>query len=258
MTRIILFLSLFSLVTWTQPSHAQTTDSTETAVCPLPPYVESTPDALESRWGLADDALPNLPPIIDVLIPDDGTTFVIVAKEPDDVTPTLYGYAPQSGDLSVLVTPTILDALRTEDYAGGVILGTPNFIPNTHTLLFYTEIVPNNDGIYFEIPSDLWSLDADTGTLIQLLPFGEGGAFNVSPEGDHLVLYTLESIRVGNPDGTGLVEIYHGRVGLGGGEFIAWPQTVWTDAHTFRALLLDAPLTASDGGYGFSHPIQIG
>lgn len=197
-------------------------------------------------------------PIAGVYPSPDATVYVLAVEESTPyIYQTLYKVDTETAELRPLLSEDALRALRTEAFSGGVILGSPTFIPNTHTLMFYTEIIPNVEGIYFEVPLDVWALDVDNGELTEIFPYGEGGKFSISPSGENIILYNIDKIRVSNPDGSNVRTIYNGRVGLGGGEYIAWAETAWVAPNIFRTALLDAPLDAADGGYGMDYPIRI-
>src|SRR5690606_12320630 len=79
-------------------------------------------------------------------------------------------------------------ALRDEEFRDAVTLYNPAFVPGTHTVLFNTELLSDAEGIYVEIPLDLWSLDLDSGELTEILPYGEAGQFEIAPDGQSVVL----------------------------------------------------------------------
>lgn len=227
------------------PAAAQDT----TLACPIEPYAAPEPfgalpyideegRAVVPLEGGEVEPLEGLPPVQDIHVPPNGELFLIVAQQPEDTSPTLYRYDPQDFTLEALVEPDALTALRTEDFVGGVSLGNPTFIPGTETLLFHTVVTPNTDGIYFEIPLDLWALDGTTGEITEIFPYGEGGEFSLSPLGSHLVLFNFDSIRTAAPDGSDVQVIHEGVVGVGLGESVMWPQSAWLTDDTFRVVLL--------------------
>jgi hypothetical protein len=227
------------------PAAAQDT----TPACPIEPY--AAPEALGALPYIDDEGravvpleggevgpLEGLPPVQDIHVPPNGELFLMVAYQPEDTSPTLYRYDPQDFTLQTLVEPDALTALRTEDFVGGVSLGNPTFIPSTETLLFHTVVTPNGEGIYFEIPLDLWALDTTTGELTEIFPYGEGGEFSLSRLGSHLALFNFDSIRTAAPDGSDVQIIHEGVVGVGLGESVMWPQSAWLTDDTFRVVLL--------------------
>lgn len=234
-----------SLAGFALPAAAQDT----TPACPIEPY--ATPEPLGALPYIDEEGravvpleggevgpLEGLPPIQGIHVPSNGELFLMVAYQPEDTSPTLYRYDPQDFTLQTLVEPDALTALRTEDFVGGVALGNPTFIPGTETLLFHTVVTPNREGIYFEIPLDLWALDSTTGELTEIFPYGEGGEFSLSPLGSHLVLFNFDSIRTAAPDGSDVQVIHEGVVGVGLGESVMWPQSAWLTDDTFRVVLL--------------------
>lgn len=249
MTSLLLFLSLISTLVWTPSAHSPILP---TVTCPLEsaytPPVESTQ---------SQDAIPGIPPVVEMLNTPDGSVFAVITQPEGSLTQRIYRYDPANGETTEILSAETLRTLRTEDFAGGVQVRDLTFIPNTHIALFYTAIIPNVEGIYFEVPLDVWALDVDSGELTEIFPYGEGGLFSISPSGDKLVLFNIDKIRVSAPDGSNVSTIYEGRVGLGGGEYIAWSEIVWVSPDAFRTALLDAPLDAPDGGYAPTHPTRM-
>lgn len=234
-----------SLVGFALPAAAQDPTpacSIEPYAAPEPlgalPYIDDEGRAVVPLEGGEVGPLEGMPPVQDIHVPPDGELFLIVAQQPEETSPTLYRYDPQDFTLQTLVEPDALTALRTEDFVGGVALGNPTFIPGTETLLFHTVVTPNREGIYFEIPLDLWALDTTTGELTEIFPYGEGGEFSLSPLGSHLALFNFDSIRTAAPDGSDVQVIHEGVVGVGLGESVMWPQSAWLTDDTFRVVLL--------------------
>jgi hypothetical protein len=101
-------------------------------------------------------------------------------------------------------------------------------------LAFNTAVTPLGEGINNTIADDLWTVNADTGELANILPQGEGGRFTYAPDGGHVVIKTPGSIWLMKPDGSGrqtLAIPNYEALGLGHG--YAYPPVVWLDSSTF-------------------------
>jgi Tol biopolymer transport system component len=80
----------------------------------------------------------------------------------------------------------------------GVTLDDFDWIPGTHDLLFNTAL---NLEEGYAPTHDLYRLNTNTAHWQPLLPPGEGGRFEVSPDGQHVALTTQEQIAVADIDG---------------------------------------------------------
>ncbi len=214
--------------------------------CPLPPYqlpllaperafVDEAGDVVIS--GV--DTPFNLPDGLrarQLLWSDDGKVLLVLAT--DRFFVGVFAY--KDGEMTQILTHETLMSLRTEDFRDAVSLMNPQFVPGTHTVLFNTEVSTDAEGIYFEIPLDLWSLDLDTGILSELLPYGEAGQFYVAPDGQSIVLMAHDTIRVTDTRGRNPVVLFEGAVAIGLGESVMYPELVWdaeAEVPTFRTLL---------------------
>lgn len=250
MTSLLLLMSLW-MGAWSPIAQVPPTPPAP-VTCPLSsPYV--APPSASSLTPTLEDGFE----VVSSVLSSDGRVAVLVAKTDEHVTETLYRYEVVTGEVTEILNWEVLRGLRTEYFAGGVQVRDLTFIPDTHTVLFYTAIIPNVEGIYFEVPRDIWSLDVDSGTLTEVFPYNEGGKFGISPSGEHMVISTVNQIRLSAPDGSDVRTLYDGRVGLGGGEYIAWADIKWVSPDSFRIALLDAPLDAPDGGYAPHHPTRL-
>jgi hypothetical protein len=150
-------------------------------------------------------------------------------------------FAYRDGELIQLLDTKAMMAMRTEEFRDAVLLLNTQFIPGTHTVLFNSEVLSTGEGIYFEVPSDLWSLNADTGQLTNLLPYGEGGHFSIAPDGETVVLMDFDTVWQVDIDGQNPRRITGApSIALGLGESVSYPPVVWdrdAEVPTFRTLL---------------------
>lgn len=214
--------------------------------CPLPPYqlplvapdrasIDENGDVLVAGIDTPFD-LPDGLAAHRVLWSDDGEVVLVEAGR--DRTRAVFSI--RDGVLTQVLDNDDLMALRTEDYRAAVMLFNPAFVPGTHTVLFNTELRVDFEGIYFELPYDLWSLDLDSGELTEVLPYGTGGQFAISPDGGHLVLMNFNAIWTTDINGENPRPLFEGTVWIGLGESIQEPPVVWDaerDVSTFRTIL---------------------
>ncbi len=214
--------------------------------CPLPPYqlpllpperasIDANGDVVvsgvETPFDLPGDLVAQ-----SLLWSDDGEALLIEARDGF----TLGVFAVQAGELKPMLDNETLLALRTEDFRDAVTLFNPAFVPGTHTVLFNTEVLSDAEGIYFELPLDLWSLDLDSGALTELLPYGEAGRFAISPDGQQIVLMDFDSIWVTDINARNPRSLYDGTVWIGVGGGVIEPAIVWDGeaaVPTLRAML---------------------
>lgn len=243
MMTMILLLVLALLIPVSE-SHAQPTP----VECPLPPYQLplQTPDraVVDDAGQLSVDGVPvELPDGLTVhqqLWSDDGDILLIAATSPE-FDSRVFTY--RDGTLTEILGADELLALRAEGFKEAVTIYDAVFVPGTHTVLFNTELLTDGNGIYVEIPSDLWSLDLDSGELTGILTDGEGGKIHVAPDSSTVVLLGYDFIRQLDLDGGNARTLFEGTVAIGISHGAAYPDLVWdneADIPTFRVLLLPA------------------
>lgn len=239
MTALLLILAVFATAI---PAAAQP----QPIECPLPPY--QLPLLAPERAFIDEDGdvaisgvdtpfnLPDGLRARQLLWSDDGEVLVVLAS--DRFFVGVFAY--KDVEMTQIVTNEHMLGLRSEDFRDAVYPMNPQFVPGTHTLLFNTEVFTDAEGIYFEIPLDLWALNLDSGLLTELLPYGEAGQFHVSPDGQFIVLMTHDTIRVTDTNAQNPVVLFEGTVAIGLGESVMYPDLVWdfeAEVPTFRTLL---------------------
>lgn len=214
--------------------------------CPLPPYqlplmaperafIDENGDVVVNGIETAFDLPDNLN-ADRVLWSDDGEALLIEASDGFRIGV----FTVRDGDLVTLLDNETMLNLRDEDFRDAVTLFRPQFIPGTHTVLFHTQLLTDAEGIYFELPSDLWSLDLDTGTLTELLPYGGAGQLSISPDGQYLVIVGFDRIWTVDVAMTNPRELFSGTTWIGVGHGVIEPPIVWdyeAEVPTFRTML---------------------
>lgn len=241
MTLFLLILALFAPVSTNsaQPAPVE---------CPLPPYqlplLAPSRSAVDDSGVISVDGTPvEMPGGLTVrqhIWSDDGEVLLISATSPE-FDSRVFSY--RDGGLDEVLGADDLLALRDEEFRDAVTLYNPVFVPGTHTVLFNTEILSDAEGIYVEVPMDLWSLDLDSGDLTQILPYGEAGEIHVAPDGSTVVLLGYDFIRQINLDGSNPRTLFEGTVAMGLGHGANYPDLVWdndAETPTFRVLLFPA------------------
>lgn len=250
-----IFLMLLALFVPLSTSSAQP----EPVDCPLPPYqlpLEIPPRSFFDSAGnliiSGTDSAFEVPEGFSVrhhLWSDDGEVMLVTVTSADfDSRVLVY----RDGAQSEVLGAEDLFALRDDEFRDAVTLYNPAFVPDTHTVLFNTELLTDAEGIHVEVPLDLWSLDLDTGGLTELLPYGEAGQFEIAPDGQHVVLLGNGYIRQIDIDGSNSRDIFEGTVAIGLGHGLGYPDLVWDkDAKipTFRVLLFPTYDPNSSGLY---------
>lgn len=258
---VLLVLALFLPAT---AAHAQPTP----VECPLPPYqlpLVAPERAIVDEAGQVFVDGSEAPLDLDgltateILWSDDGEILLIQANSPDFES---HVFAYQDGELTSALGGETLFGMRTEEFRDAVKIFNPVFVPGTHTVLFNTEILSDEEGIYVEMPLDLWSLDLDSGELTQILPYGEAGEIHVAPDGSTLVLLGYDFIRQMDIDGSNPRTLYEGDVAIGMGHGAFYPDLVWdidADIPTFRVLLNAGKTEDSNMGAAFEvHEFVLG
>jgi hypothetical protein len=108
--------------------------------------------------------------------------------------------------------------------------------PGTHTLFFNT--LPQHEGPGLLLSDDLWSLDADAGGPVLLLPPSEGGHFTFSPDGQFIALTTDSSISLVDGNGQNKREVFTYSPIITYSEFRYYAKPVWAaDASTLSVAI---------------------
>lgn len=130
---------------------------------------------------------------------DDGQKIVFNRGNPNHHTYEVYMINADGSGERALVTNNLLLALGLgyDEAAEPVNLA---FVPSTHQLLFSTEQFPpsalRGGDMRLKSNDDLLLVDADTGQIKQILSFGRGGYFQVSPNGKLVWILTADRIDV--------------------------------------------------------------
>jgi Tol biopolymer transport system component len=126
-----------------------------------------------------------------VNISDDGE-IIVFARDGE-----LWGINSDGSNERVLVKSTDFESMEPKD--PGVALNQFDWIPGTHGLLFNTIVLTDYGR---RATDDLYFLDADTRQWTLLRQSGEGGKFDVSADGQRVVMTTPSQISLMNVDGS--------------------------------------------------------
>ncbi len=137
----------------------------------------------------------------DVFLSDDGVRVASLWHAGVGAHSELRAINADGSDAAVLLTAEELDALYPiAEGTIGTDVSQAAFLPGTHRLIFNTYLIPEFMG--FMKHNDLWSIDADSGDMISLLPAGAGGDFAIAPDGSQMAVIRPTSVSVVNADGT--------------------------------------------------------
>jgi hypothetical protein len=135
--------------------------------------------------------LTNLEGYARVNISDDGETIVFARDG------GLWAISSDGTNERVLINANDFETMEPKD--PGVVLNQFDWIPGTHQLLFNTIVLTDYGR---RTTNDLYLLDVDTRRWTMFRQPGEGGAFRVSPDGQHVAMTTPSQISLMRVDGS--------------------------------------------------------
>lgn len=160
-------------------------------------------DAGRNLWiWLADGSTRQLVKTGDVnegRISADGSLLVYIRTK-DFKKFSVWAINPDGSNQRELITQDTMNGMKNNDDAIGAQPYVMDWIPGTHSLAFVT--APVFDGPGIQVNDDLWTLNADTGQLTELLEPGQGGVFYYSPDKKQIALVTPKTISLINADGS--------------------------------------------------------
>jgi Tol biopolymer transport system component len=137
---------------------------------------------------------------VDVKISDDGERVVFVRHDPSSNVYEIRGVNADGSGEMILLDQAALDSLHPLDGALHIGPNQLHFLPGSHDLLLNTQGVFEGPGL--ALYEDLLQVNTETGTVTELLPPEEGGAFHISPDGTQIALVRPTSLSLINADGT--------------------------------------------------------
>jgi hypothetical protein len=132
-------------------------------------------------------------------ISTDGSRLVYIRTK-DFRKFSVWAINPDGSHQRELISEDTLKGMKNNEDATGAQPYVMDWIPGTHSLAFVT--APTFDGPGLQVNDDLWTLNADTGDLVELLQPGEGGIFYYSPDAKQIALVTPKTISLVNADGS--------------------------------------------------------
>jgi Tol biopolymer transport system component len=127
------------------------------------------------------------------------------------------------------------------------------WLAGTHTLAFDTRYMPTGGpfgpGEY--INADLWTVDADTGTIASVLPADSAGFFQVSPDGHTIAISRGQGLDLVNADGTNYRQnVLSFPSIITYSEYIYRPRPQWSaDGSLFTIAIPSADPMAADSSF---------
>ncbi len=188
--------------------------------------------------------------VVGVRLSSDGALIAFLRREASDGHGELRVIRSDGTGEAVVLTAAQLDAFYPPaPNVVGTDVSSMDFIPGTHTLVFNTVAIPEFIGLMKR--DDLWAIDADTGTLTNLLPGGSGGDFAISPDGRQMAIVRPTSISLIHSDGTNMrPDLVTFPQVITYSEFLYYPLPVWTADSTAVGVVIPSedPLAAGAGG----------
>jgi dipeptidyl aminopeptidase/acylaminoacyl peptidase len=177
-----------------------------------------------------------------VLLSDDGTLIAYtVSVEENSVE--LWVVNTDGSNRRILLSASDLFSMAEEPEAIAAVSFHLTWAPNSHMLALNT--YPLFQGIKIFEADDLWLVNADTGAVSALLPPGQGGRFEFSPNGEYLAVVTRDRFRLMKADGTEQRDGLLPYTGIPFGEHIFLPQPTWS--RDSRSLALAIPSGEQNG-----------
>ncbi|HEX2621410.1 MAG TPA: hypothetical protein VHL11_14725, partial [Phototrophicaceae bacterium] len=161
------------------------TTATEDQLTPTPALNFDDSTALLTDADISNTA--------DIQFSSDGQ-WVAFAHVADDKLTSLWIAHPDGSEAHELISSDQLSTMRHEDFDG--ITGIYNFdwLSGQHIIVFNTRVYPTNEGIFIPIADDLWTVDADTGEVMNRLPQGNGGEFEIAPDGQTIAIMQEDQV----------------------------------------------------------------
>jgi dipeptidyl aminopeptidase/acylaminoacyl peptidase len=200
-----------------------------------------------------------------ILLSPDGTRLIFTRRNSPDERLELRMFRLESGeDVPVLSADEVANLHPLPEGVVRFEIGMMAFQPFTHSLFFNTTMIFDGPGI--NRTDDIFRLDVDGGDVAEFLPPGEGGDFQFSPDGSHLIVIRPETIDLIDSDGGNRIsDIISYDPVTTYSEFRYYAQPVWApDSSTFGVAIPSAePLgedvygtvwtVAADGGPAQNH-----
>jgi hypothetical protein len=138
--------------------------------------------------------------ILSLVLSDDGRYIVYGRSDERGEKYELRVVRSDGTDDRLLLDEASLDGLHLLDIALHIRPSQIDFLPGSHKLLMNTRAIFEGPGLAKY--DDLFSLDAETGSLKELLEPGLGGDFYLSPDARRMVLVQPTSISIADVDGS--------------------------------------------------------
>jgi Tol biopolymer transport system component len=119
----------------------------------------------------------------------------------------------------------------------------------THTIFFNLRyiLLSGEGGPGEYVYNDLWKVDADTGTVLNVLPRDSVGRFFLSPNGQHIALSLPQAIELSNADGADRQHLLDFPFINTASEYAFKPAATWSlDSSSFLVLIPSAEPMAAD------------
>jgi hypothetical protein len=128
--------------------------------------------------------------------------FLAYTRRVDDFNTEIWTTNVMSNASHLLVDAEDFAAMRSEENPAGYGAIQMAWIPGTHTVAFSGRVFYDGDGIFEPQPDDLWTVNAETGDIAQILAQGDGGVLSLSPDGAYAVILRREDLLLMRPDGS--------------------------------------------------------
>jgi hypothetical protein len=131
----------------------------------------------------------------------DDARFLAYTRRIDDYNVEIWTANVLSNVSRLLVDAEDFAAMRPEENPVGYGVIQMAWIPGTHTVAFSGRAY-YSEGIFEPNADDLWTVNAETGDISQMLAQGDGGILSFSPDDAYAVILRRNDLLLMRPDGS--------------------------------------------------------
>lgn len=136
------------------------------------------------------------------------------------------------GSARRLLDSNELKSLVVEPLADFGVPANVQWVPGTHRIFFDAAPQFSEGGIYIYVQNQVVAADADTGDYAVLLPAGEGGLVEFSPNGGVMLLKLPDRLQSSDVESVAPITLDVPYQAIGMGEFYMHPELSWINGET--------------------------
>ncbi len=199
------------------------------------------------EFGGSAAQLTNSSLAVEVRISDDGERIAYLEHEPSLNRVELRAVNFDGSNDGSLLDQAGFDAMYPLEVFLHYAPSQMTMLPDTHQLLFNTRGVLEGPGLATN--DDLLRIDLHSGSLTTVLSRGDGGDFNLSPDGTQLAIVRPSSIGFARLDGGNLrPEVFTFSSIITYSEYLYYPDPVWAGDGVVAAIPQEDPFFGTQPG----------